>query len=129
MDVSVGYRLRAAQVCGADPGPAGGVGRNQSGGHQPVRNRPGAAAPYRIMMDATDFNVSLDYIFGLCQDPRGRYVCITPEGAQEVVQRKPDWSEFVEACFMLGQRAEPPPETDDPQYGRRGKAQVRRCTP
>ena len=62
-----------------------------------------AAAPYRIMVwYATYFNVSLDYIFGLCEDPRGRYVCITPEGAQEVVQRKPDWSEFVEACFTPG---------------------------
>ena len=42
------------------------------------------------------------YIFGLCEDPRGRYVCVTPEGAQEVVQRRPDWSEFVEACFTPG---------------------------
>ena len=48
------------------------------------------------------FNVSLDYIFGLCENPRGRYVCVTPEGAQEVVQCKPDWSEFVEACFTPG---------------------------
>ena len=46
--------------------------------------------------------MSLDYIFGLCEDPRGRYVCVTPEGAQEVVQRKPDWGEFVEACFTPG---------------------------
>ena len=42
------------------------------------------------------------YIFGLCENPRGRYVCVTPEGAQEVVQCKPDWSEFVEACFTPG---------------------------
>lgn len=28
--------------------------------------------------------------------------CVTPEGAQEVVQCKPDWSEFVEACFTPG---------------------------
>lgn len=34
--------------------------------------------------------------------PRGRYVCVTPEGAQGVVQRKLDWSEFVEACFTPG---------------------------
>ena len=33
-----------------------------------------AAAPYRILVwYATYFNVSLDYIFGLCEDPRGRY--------------------------------------------------------
>ena len=44
----------------------------------------------------------MGYIFGLCEDPRGRYVCVTPEEAQEVVQRKPDWSEFVEACFTPG---------------------------
>jgi transcriptional regulator with XRE-family HTH domain len=62
-----------------------------------------AAAPYRILVwYATYFNVSLDYIFGLCENPRGRYVCVTPEGAQEVVQCKPVWSEFVEACFTPG---------------------------
>ena len=54
------------------------------------------------MWYATYFNVSLDYIFGLCDDPRGRYVCVTPEGTEEVLRRKPDWSKFVEACFAPG---------------------------
>ena len=84
MDVSVGTRLR--------------VLRKDAGLTQAQ-----LAAPYRILVwYATYFNVSLDYIFGLCEDPRGQYVCVTPEEAQEVVQRKPDWSEFVEACFTPG---------------------------
>lgn len=82
-------------------------------------------APYRILVwYATYFNISLDYIFGLCEDLRGWYVCVTQEG----VQRKPEWSEFARPASR-GRRAEPPAEADDPQYGRRGKAQVRRRTP
>ena len=93
MDVSVGTRLRVlrkdAGLTQAQLAAMAGTDR--------------AAAPYRILVwYATYFNVSLDYIFGLCEDPRGRYICVTPEGAQEVVQRKPDWSEFVEACFTPG---------------------------
>ena len=48
------------------------------------------------------FDVSMDYIFGLCDDKRGRIVTVSPEGAEEYVRRKPDWSEFVEACFEPG---------------------------
>ena len=40
--------------------------------------------------------------FGLCDDKRGRIVTVSPEGAEEYVRRKPDWSEFVEACFEPG---------------------------
>ena len=48
------------------------------------------------------FDVSMDYIFGLCDDKRGRIVTVSPEGAEEYVRRKPDWSEFVEVCFEPG---------------------------
>ena len=130
MDISVGTRLR---VLRKDAGLTQAQLAALADTNQAAINRyetDRAAAPYRILVwYATYFNVSLDYIFGLCEDPRGRYVCVTPEGAQEVVQCKPDWSEFVEALLHAGQRAEPPPETDDSQYGRRGEAQVRRCTP
>lgn len=103
MDVSVGTRLR---VLRKDAGLtqvqlAALAGTNQAAINRYETDR--AAAPYRILVwYATYFNVSLDYIFGLCEDPRGRYVCVTPEGAAEVIQRKPDWSEFVEACFTPG---------------------------
>ena len=33
---------------------------------------------------------------------RDRIVTVSPEGAEEYVRRKPDWSEFVEACFEPG---------------------------
>ena len=84
MDISVGTRLR--------------VLRKDAG----LTQAQLAALADILVWYATYFNVSLDYIFGLCENPRGRYVCVTPEGAQEVVQCKPDWSEFVEACFTPG---------------------------
>ena len=90
MDVSVGTRLR---VLRKDAGLTQAQLATLAGTNQ---------AAIILVWYATYFNVSLDYIFGLCEDPRGRYVCVTPEGAQEVVQRKPDWSEFVEACFTPG---------------------------
>lgn len=100
MDVSVGTRLR---VLRKDAGLTQAQLAALADTNQAAINRyetDRAAAPYRILVwYATYFNVSLDYIFGLCENPRGRYVCVTPEGAQEVVQCKPDWSEFVEACF------------------------------
>lgn len=62
-----------------------------------------AAVPYRMLIwYAQYFDVSMDYIFGLCDDKRGRIVTVSPEGAEEYVRRKPDWSEFVEACFEPG---------------------------
>ena len=85
MDVSVGTRLR---VLRKDAGLTQAQLAALAGTNQAAINRyetDRAAAPYRILVwYATYFNVSLDYIFGLCEDPRGRYVCVTPEGAQEV---------------------------------------------
>ena len=87
MDVSVGTRLR---VLRKDAGLTQAQLAALADTNQAAINRyetDRAAAPYRILVwYATYFNVSLDYIFGLCEDPRGRYVCVTPEGAQEVVQ-------------------------------------------
>ena len=89
MDVSVGTRLR---VLRKDAGLTQAQLAALADTNQAAINRyetDRAAAPYRILVwYATYFNVSLDYIFGLCEDPRGRYVCVTPEGAQEVVQCK-----------------------------------------
>lgn len=71
---------------------------------QPGRDKTDrAAVPYRMLIwYAQYFDVSMDYIFGLCDDKRGRIVTVSPEGAEEYVRRKPDWSEFVEACFEPG---------------------------
>ena len=86
MDVSVGTQLR---VLRKDAGLTQAQLAALADTNQAAINRyetDRAAAPYRILVwYATYFNVSLDYIFGLCEDPRGRYVCVTPEGAQEVV--------------------------------------------
>ena len=79
MDVSVGTRLR---VLRKDAGLTQAQLAALAGTNQAAINRyetDRAAAPYRILVwYATYFNVSLDYIFGLCEDPRGRYVCFTP---------------------------------------------------
>ena len=81
MDVSVGTRLR---VLRKDAGLTQAQLAALAGTNQAAINRyetDRAAAPYRILVwYATYYNVSLDYIFGLCEDPRGRYVCVTPEG-------------------------------------------------
>ena len=81
MDVSVGTRLR---VLRKDAGLTQAQLAALADTNQAAINRyetDRAAAPYRILVwYATYFNVSLDYIFGLCEDPRGRYVeaCFTP---------------------------------------------------
>ena len=77
------------------------AGSNQSAINRYETDR--AAVPYRMLIwYAQYFDVSMDYIFGLCDDKRGRIVTVSPEGAEEYVRRKPDWSEFVEACFEPG---------------------------
>ena len=74
MDVSVGTRLR---VLRKDAGLTQAQLAALADTNQAAINRyetDRAAAPYRILVwYATYFNVSLDYIFGLCEDPRGRY--------------------------------------------------------
>ena len=74
MDVSVGTRLR---VLRKDAGVTQAQLAALAGTNQAAINRyetDRAAAPYRILIwHATYFNVSLDYIFSLCDDPRGRY--------------------------------------------------------
>ena len=72
MDVSVGTRLR---VLRKDAGLTQAQLAALAGTNQAAINRyetDRAAAPYRILVwYATYFNVSLDYIFGLCEDPAG----------------------------------------------------------
>lgn len=98
--VPVGTRLR---ILRRDAGLSQAKLGALAGTNQAAINRyesGNAAAPYRILIwYAQYFNVSMDYIFGLCDDPRGRYVTVSEEEAREIAQRRPDWDEFVEACF------------------------------
>lgn len=72
MNVSVGTRLR---VLRKDAGLTQAQLAALADTNQAAINRyetDRAAAPYRILVwYATYFNVSLDYIFGLCEDPAG----------------------------------------------------------
>lgn len=101
--VSVGTRLRAIRKnAGLSQVQIG----NLAGYKQTAINRyetDKSAAPYKLLIwYAQHFDVSMDYIFGLTDDPRGRLVTVDEAEAQQYVQRKPDWSEFVEACFEPG---------------------------
>ena len=83
MDVSVGTRLR---VLRKDAGLTQAQLAALAGTNQAAINRyetDRAAAPYRVLVwYATYFNVSLDYIFGLCEDPpRAICLCHTGGGA------------------------------------------------
>ena len=80
MDVSVGTRLR---VLRKDAGLTQAQLAALAGTNQAAINRyetDRAAAPYRILVwYATYFNVSLDYIFGLCEDfPPTPYLILMP---------------------------------------------------
>ena len=102
MDVSVGTRLR---VLRKDAGLTQAQLAALAGTNQAAINRyetDRAAAPYRILVwYATYFNVSLDYIFGLCEDPRGRYVCVTPEGGCSCTLMVA-LTGVVETCVLTG---------------------------
>ena len=114
--VTVGTRLRIIRKdAGLSQVELGKLaGSNQSAINRYETDR--AAVPYRMLIwYAQYFDVSMDYIFGLCDDKRGRIVTVSPEmtnvggaltvspeGMEEYVRRKPDWSEFVEACFEPG---------------------------
>lgn len=130
MDVSVGTRLR---VLRKDAGLTQAQLAALAGTNQAAINRyetDRAAAPYRILVwYATYFNVSLDYIFGLCENPP-RTVCLCHAGGGAGGGAAQTGLERVRGSLLhAGQRAESAFEADDPQYGRRGKAQVKRCTP
>ena len=96
--VTVGTRLRIihkdAGLSQVELGKL--AGSNQSAINRYETDR--SAVPYRMLIwYAQYFDVSMDYIFGLCDDKRGRIVTVSPEGAEEYVR-----SEFVEVCFEPG---------------------------
>ena len=116
--VTVGTRLRIIRKdAGLSQVELGKLaGSNQSAINRYETDR--AAVPYRMLIwYAQYFDVSMDYIFGLCDDKRGRIVTVSPEGAEEYVRRKPDWSEFVEACFEPGSESQT--QADGAEHGGR----------
>lgn len=60
-------------------------------------------APYHVMLWYADyFNVSLDYIYCRTDNPFGKYFVYQPGAVREEMEKKPQWDEFVEACFEEG---------------------------
>lgn len=68
---------------------------------QPAINRyehGQAAAPFSILRRYADyFDVSLDYIFGRCDEPQGKLYEYKPNFANN-----PEMRQFVEMCFEPG---------------------------
>ena len=57
--------------------------------------------PYGVLMKYADFfNVSMDYIFGRCSDPRGQLYGHAPAGAEDA-----RLTAFLELCFEPGSTA------------------------
>ena len=82
--VTVGTRLRIIRKdAGLSQVELGKLaGSNQSAINRYETDR--SAVPYRMLIwSAQYFDVSMDYIFGLCDDKRGRIVTVSPEGAEE----------------------------------------------
>ncbi len=60
-------------------------------------------APYNILLwYAEYFNVSLDYIFCRTENPYGKYFDYQPKRVNKELEKKMEWSEFIEACFEEG---------------------------
>ena len=71
------------------------------GARQPAINRyehGQAAVPFTILRRYADyFDVSLDYIFGRCDEPQGKLYQYRPN-----VSGNPEMKKFVEMCFDPG---------------------------
>ena len=83
--VTVGTRLRIIRKdAGLSQVELGKLaGSNQSAINRYETDR--AAVPYRMLIwYAQYFDVSMDYIFGLCDDKRGRIVTVSPEGQKNM---------------------------------------------
>jgi len=71
------------------------------GARQPAINRyehGQAAVPFTILRRYADyFDVSLDYIFGRCDEPQGKLYEYKPD-----LSNDPEMRKFVEMCFEPG---------------------------
>ena len=62
-----------------------------------------SAIPDSALLKYADFfDVSLDYIFGRCDEPRGKLFEFKPDVVKMTSEKKEDWDIFVEACFEKG---------------------------
>ena len=48
---------------------------------------------------ADHFDVSLDWIFGRCEQPQGKLYSYEPDVLKSKMQNKEEWEKFVKACF------------------------------
>jgi len=48
---------------------------------------------------ADHFDVSLDWIYGRCEQPQGKLYNYEPETLKSKMQDKEEWGKFVKACF------------------------------
>ena len=54
----------------------------------------------RIMLwYAEYFDISLDYLFGRCENPQGKLYNYEPQAFKERIQNQKELEEFVEMCF------------------------------
>ena len=61
------------------------------------------AIPDSALLKYADFfDVSLDYIFGRCDEPQGKMFEFKPDVVKMTSEKKEDWDSFVEACFEQG---------------------------
>lgn len=59
-----------------------------------------AEAPYRVLSWYADyFDVSLDYIFGRTDEPRGKLYDYRPEALKEQTAKDEELRQFVDMCF------------------------------
>ena len=55
-----------------------------------------------VLKYANYFDVSLDYLFGRCDEPQGKLFAFSPDVVKMTSENKEDWQAFVEACFEAG---------------------------
>ena len=59
-----------------------------------------SAIPDSALLKYADFfDVSLDYIFGRCDEPQGKLFAFKPDVVKMTSEKKEDWQAFVKACF------------------------------
>jgi transcriptional regulator with XRE-family HTH domain len=62
-----------------------------------------SAIPDSVLLKYADFfDVSLDYIFGRCEEPQGKLFDFKPDIAKMHFTNPKEWNLFIEACFDPG---------------------------
>jgi len=59
-----------------------------------------AEAPYRVLLWYADyFDVSMDYIFGRCDEPQGKMYSYEPKFIKDKIANNEELQQFIEMCF------------------------------